>query len=56
MNDEFDFLQASIKEINQIIKLLNLQNATGPGRVPMKLIISAANFIESYKLMAEIEI
>ena len=56
MNDEFAFLQANIEEVNQIIKLLNLQNATGPDRVPINLIKSAANFVESVKLMQEIEI
>ena len=39
----FDFPEATTEDMNKIIKLLNSNKATGPDRIPLKRIKSAAN-------------
>ena len=44
----FDFPEATTKDINKIIKSLNPSKATGPDRIPLKIIKTAANVIDSH--------
>ena len=41
----FDFSEATAENINKIIKSLNPNKATGRGRIPLKIIKTAANVI-----------
>ena len=44
----FDFPEATTEDINKIIQLLNPNKATGPDEIPLKIIKSAANVIDSH--------
>ena len=44
----FDFPEATAEDINKIIKSLNPNKATGPDRIPLKIIKTAANVIDSH--------
>ena len=44
----FDFAEATTEDINTIIKSLNPNKATGPDRIPLKIIKTAANVIDSH--------
>ena len=43
----FDFPEANTEDINKIIKSLNPNKATGPDHIPLKIIKTAANVIDS---------
>ena len=42
----FDFPEATTEHANEIIKSLNPNKATGPDRIPLKIIKTAANIID----------
>ena len=44
----FDFPEANTEDINKIIKSLNPNKATGPDHIPLKIIKTAANVIDSH--------
>ena len=44
----FDFPEATTEDINKIIKSLNPNKATGPDRIPLQIIKTAANFVDSH--------
>ena len=44
----FDFAEATTEDINTIIKSLNPNKATGPDRIPLKIIKTATNVIDSH--------
>ena len=44
----FDFSEVTIEDINKIMKLLYPNKATGPDRIPLKIIKTAANVIDSH--------
>ena len=44
----FDFPEATIEDKNKSIKSLNPNKATGPDRIPLKIIKTAANVIDSH--------
>ena len=44
----FDFPEATTEDINKIIKSLNRNKATGPDRIPLKIIKTATNVIDSH--------
>ena len=44
----FEFLEATMEDINKIIKKLNSNKATGPGHNPIKNIKASANIIDSH--------
>ena len=44
----FDFPEATTEDINKIIKSLNPNKATSPDYIPLKIIKTAANVIDSH--------
>ena len=44
----FDFPESTAEDINKIIKSLNPNKATGPDHIPLKIIKTAANVIDSH--------
>ena len=44
----FDFPEATTEDINKIIKSLNANKATGPDYIPLKIIKTATNVIDSH--------
>ena len=44
----FDFPEAATEDINKIIKSLNPSKATGPDHIPLKIIKTVANVIDSH--------
>ena len=44
----FDFPEATAEHANEVIKSLNPNKATGPDRIPLKIIKTAANVIDSH--------
>ena len=44
----FDFSEVTIEDINKIMKLLYPNKATGPDRIPLKIIKTAANVVDSH--------
>ena len=44
----FDLPPASKEDINKIVKSLNINKATGPDGIPLKLIKLSANFVDKY--------
>ena len=47
-NKTFEFPEAKVEDIKKIIKSLNLKKATGPDSIPIKVIMSANNVIDSH--------
>jgi len=47
-NKTFEFPEAKVEDINKIIKSLNPKKATGPDGIPIKIIRSAHNVIDSH--------
>ena len=47
-NKTFEFPEAKVENINKIIKSLNPKKATGPDGIPIKVIMSANNIIDSH--------
>ena len=44
----FEFPEATMEDINKIIKKLNPNKAAGPDSIPIKVIKASANIIDSY--------
>ena len=47
-NNAFNIKAASVGQINKIIKSLNLKKATGPDKIPVKIVKLAASVIDSH--------
>ena len=47
-NKTFEFPEAKVEDINKIIKSLNPKKVTGPDGIPIKVIMSANNVIDSH--------
>ena len=47
-NKTFEFPEAKVEDINKIIKSLNPKKATGPDGIPIKVIMSPNNVIDSH--------
>ena len=46
--NSFDFPEATPEAINKIIKKLNPNKATGPDKIPLKILIASANIIDCH--------
>ena len=44
----FEFPETTTEDINKIIRKLNTNRATGPDRIPIKVIKASANIINSH--------
>ena len=47
-NNEFNIKAANVGQINKIIEGLNLKKATGPNKIPVKIVKQAVSVIDSY--------
>ena len=47
-NNDFNIKAASFGQINKIIKSLNPKKATGPDKIPVKIVKLAASVIDSH--------